>query len=273
MSKKTDKLKNILKANMILESRILNEQTGNNATPAKDASVKMVTTTASGEGLYPTGKASPNPKDAGFQKLVDVLADTLNNRSIPKPITVSVQGSASAVPFANDPNGVKNKKLADERGKQAIEFLKQNVDNAIQFKYPDPKQRDPKASDDNINYKLLPGVVGKATTKGPEANKEQSIIMTYPSVGTAAVPPTTAIDTSSTARVNIPGGGLQGGAPKKEVEKILKGMKSVVLRSSDGKTVYKLTQEQYNDISKVLAKYNMFIPLSVIKPVAGTSGI
>ena len=100
MSKKTDKLKNILEANINLESRILNEQIGNTATPAKEGDIKMVTKTFVAGSSFPTGSDKVNTDSKEFKNLVTDIVNTATS-NVDKPIEVKVQGGASAVGSPN----------------------------------------------------------------------------------------------------------------------------------------------------------------------------
>ena len=58
--------------NTLVEQRLKEAMTGsNNASPASDGTVKMVTSTLDADGLFPTGSSEPNPKNSQFQQFFE----------------------------------------------------------------------------------------------------------------------------------------------------------------------------------------------------------
>ena len=293
MSKRLTKLNNIIEANIRLEESFLNEQKAGTApTPAKDAKVKVVTKTLDSTSGFATGKADPDPKSKEFKEIVNDLINSATNPLLKKPIEVKVQGGASAVGrknwwYDNPEDNLKyNTKLANKRQGNMISYLTQALQYGIEQKTGnDPLLAASKKVDlpSLIKFVPLPGVVGKATVKdSEEAKKEQFVKVTYPSTSIGASSPTTAVDTTATKgpgskeqqMMDLKTKGMVPVGPKDDTEKIAKGMKSIVIRTSDGKTVYKFNQEQYNEINDVLKKYNMFMPSVVVtKPKAGGTNL
>lgn len=240
MSKRLDKLRNINEANRVLENRFLNEQKAGTApTPAKDPTIKMVTKKISGAGLYPTGSATPNPNDPQWQALTQNIMDAIKNVKIPKPISVTVQGSASSV---GSPK-FDNQKLADDRTKVGIDYLTQNI------------ARQNVDVNANVTFKQAKGVVGNAAVKdSKEALAQQALIVTFPTTSAVAIPGTTAVDSTATA---APG---SRETAQQMMDLQTKGMKPIVpvklFRGTDNKIV-PMNQNTFNEINKVLSKYGI----------------
>jgi hypothetical protein len=222
--------------NTLVEQRLKEAMTGsNNASPASDGTVKMVTSTLDADGLFPTGSSEPNPKNSQFQNITKAIVASLNDGNIKKPITVKVQGGASAV---GSPK-FDNKKLADNRAKNMIDYLTQNIG----------RQTDA----NQVNFEQLPSVVGKATVKdSPEAKREQFVKISYPSSAGSMTSPTTARDNTATSKKDMSVRDL-------DRNKIVGTTVAVkLMRDSDGRIV-PMNSNTYKDINSVLTKYGIYL--------------
>jgi hypothetical protein len=224
---------------------MMNEE-GSNAAPAKEARIGMTTSTLGNDTLFPTGKDEPNTKSSAFINLSDTIANNLksilNTPSITKKQEIKVQGGASAVGAP----GYNNKALADRRAANMISYLVQAINYKLQNDFSNPGER--------YTITQAPSVVGKATVKdSPEAKKEQFVKVTYPILSTGAVPPTTAIDTTATARRPLgPGDKIVGVGPKGNATQVK------MLKTTDNKTV-PINFDDYKQINSILTKYGFYL--------------
>lgn len=236
-----DKLVNIIR------NETITEQT--NAAPGKEATVKFVTKDLPAEALFATGKSDPNVNSDSFTSTAEAILNTVMDNTVKKPITIKVQGGASAV---GSP-GFDNKKLANDRRDKTIIALTQFISNRLTNELGTTAGAGFKETD-YFNFDKLDGIVGKATVKdSPEAKKEQFVRVIYPVRSYGATNATTAIDKTAT---KIPG--MEGG---------LKPGTEILVRTKDTNKNVRLSQSVIDSVNNALKSTGLYLGKdSVIKP-------
>lgn len=230
----------------VLTKQRMDEAT--NAAPAREAGIKYVTKDIPGAELYATGKADVNTNSKGFKEVADALVNISLNKNIKKPVTVRVQGGASAA--GGTPES--NKKLADNRRDNMIIALTQNVSNRLTNELNVTAGMGFSEAD-YFKFERLDSIVGNATKlNSPEALAQQFVKVTYPVATTAGVNATTAIDKTATQIPNKGGVVGTGGVKNKllSVEALLK-------TKDTGKTVL-LSPDLIDSLNRVLGKHGFF---------------
>ena len=227
----------------LINKLVISEQTaGTPPTPAKEGKIMMVTTNFNNDALFKTGDATPDPNSKAFNSITSTLMKSINDSGIPKPLQVKVQGGASLV---GQP-GFDNMKLADQRRNNMISYLSQNIGRQL----PDGVNGLNKV----INFIPVKSVVGVNKVKdSPEAKKEQFVKITYPTTSLQGLPPSTAVDTTSTSA---------SGNKQQQMDLRTKGLgyNPVSIRYEGGKQEFiKFSKDDAIQLNQILKKYGVYV--------------